>query len=412
MTSLRQRATGRIGGTPDRSSLPCLTVFVWLVAWSVQTPVVSYGADPIKIGISAALSGPAKHLGQEMRLGIDTYLRRINRSGGVHGQPVHLVALDDGYIPELAAANMHRLIDEENVLAIVGNIGTPTALLTVPIANQKQVLIFGALTGAGLLRNSPPDRYVINYRASYAEETASMISGLLAIGIRPYEIALFTQDDAYGDAGYDGAITALKSAGFVDTGTLPHGRYRRNTLDVEEGLLKILFADVKPRAVILVGTNAACAKFIRLAKTALPSALFLNVSFVGSEALLWELGEAAEGVIVTQVVPHYRANLQIVDEYLQDLRSYDLDAQPGFVSLEGYIVAKIFVEALRRAEDPLTRESIIDAVENIEDLDIGLGSTISYSSRNHQASRTVWPTMIQDGQFVEINWSDLKADDQ
>jgi ABC-type branched-subunit amino acid transport system substrate-binding protein len=344
-----------------------------------------------------------------MKLGVETYFHQVNLEGGIDGRALELIAMDDGYVPDAAVRNMNHLIDKERVLAVIGNVGTPTAKLTVPIAIEKKTLLFGAFTGAGLLRQ-PPNRYVINYRASYAQETAAMVQGLLAAGILPYEIAIFSQNDAYGDAGYSGVIEGLEAAGYEDAWRLAHGRYERNTLDVKDALLTILDAPVRPRAIIMIGSYAPCARFIEIARRAFAETHFLNVSFVGSKALKEALGPQGEGVIVTQVVPHFAADLPITHAYRQDLLGYDPTAEPGFVSLEGYIVARIFVEGLRRAGEEITRESIIDALLAIRDLDIGLGTPISYSDELYQGSQTVWPTIIRDGEFRPVDLADLLED--
>jgi len=269
-------------------------------------------------------------------------------------------------------------------------------------------VLFGAFTGAGVLRKNPPERYVVNYRASYAEETAVMIDGLLSNGIKPEQIAFFTQNDGYGDAGYNGAIAALKAKGYADAEKLARGRYERNTDNVENGLGTILQAKVEPKAIIMVGAYAPCAKFIKLAKQDLPKTLFLNVSFVGSNALLKQLGDAAEGVIVTQVVPLYDGDDAGVKEYREAITAFKGDAQPGFVSLEGYIAARVFVEGLKKAGASANRESLIDALESLQDVDVGIGTKLTLSKQDHQASHQVWPTRIKGGHFVTLNWSELK----
>jgi branched-chain amino acid transport system substrate-binding protein len=362
----------------------------------------------INVGMSTALSGPAQALGQGMQAGVEAYFNKVNAAGGVHGNSLKLIAIDDGYEPSKAAPNMRKLIDELQVISVVGNVGTPTAIVTVPIANEKKTLLFGAFTGAGVLRKTPPDRYVINYRASYAEETAAMIDGLLSAGIKPEEIAFFTQNDGYGDAGYKGAISALKSKGFADTHKLAHGRYTRNTLNVEEALSVILDAKVEPRAVIMVGAYAPNASFIKIAREDFPDTLFLNVSFVGSVALARELGDAGEGIIVTQVVPDFNSDLPGVVEYRQAMKTYAPDKVPGFVSLEGYIVAKIFVEGLKKSGPEQTRESIIDGLQSLGNLDVGIGETLKYSASEHQGSHKVWPTIIRGGKYVPYDWAELK----
>ena len=175
-----------------------------------------------------------------------------------------------------------------------------------------------------------------------------MIDGLLGAGIKPEEIAFFTQKDGYGDAGYNGAVKALKARGFSDTDALVHGRYQRNTVNVEDGLAQILDAEIEPKAVIMVGAYKPCAAFIKLAKEDLPDALFLNVSFVGSIPLMRELGDQSDNVIVTQVVPHYNADLPGVSEFRESLKAYKADAEPGFMVLEGYLAAKVFCRRVTR----------------------------------------------------------------
>jgi ABC-type branched-subunit amino acid transport system substrate-binding protein len=287
---------------------------------------------------------------------------------------------------------------------VVGSVGTAGATVAVPIANARKVLLFGAFSGAAVLRKTPPDRYVINVRASYAEETGVMVRGLLKKGIKPQQIAFFTQQDAYGDSGYAGAVAAIEELGYADAKGLAHGRYARGTLDVEDGLLAIVQAKTRPRAVIIVGAYAACAKFIRLAKQLLPAARFLNVSFVGAEALTEALGADGDGVIVTQVVPHYGSNLPGTAEYRAALQRYTPGAHADFVSLEGYVVAKTFVAGLQRVSGDLTREAIVDAIEHAGALDIGIGVPLRFGPRDHQGSHHVWLTEIRNGELVSVNW--------
>jgi len=367
-------------------------------------------ADTIKIGMTTALDGPAKSLGLSVKLGVETYFHKINESGGINGRQLELIALDDGYEPNRAAPNMQQLIEQEKVLAVIGNVGTPTAIVTVPIANEHKTLLFGAVTGAGLLRKNPPDRYIINYRASYGEETAAMINGLLASGIKPTEIALFTQKDGYGTAGYNGAMAALKAKGFNDTDKIVHGRYIRNTLNVEGALSDILDTETDPKAIIMIGAYKPCAKFIKLARKHLRKTLFLNVSFVGSLPLLEELGRKTKNVIVTQVIPHFEDESPGVARYREDLQSFNnainQENKPGFLSLEGYTAAQILVMGLQKA-DSLNRESIIDALESLDSFDLGIGNNLHISANEHQASHTVWPTRMQGRKFVTFDWKDL-----
>ncbi len=361
----------------------------------------------IRVGMTTPLSGPLHVLGKNALAGIEAYFHRVNENGGIQGQKLRLIVEDDGYEPRLAAPNMRKLIEQDQVVAVIGNVGTPTAIVTLPIAIEKGVPFIGAITGAPLLRKTPPDRYIFNYRASYSEEVTSMIDGLLSIGIKPEEIALFTQRDAYGDAGYEGAITALNNRGFMDTHFLAHGRYTRNSLNVEGALATILDSPIEPRAIIMAGGYAPSAKFIKLAKEDLPDCLFLNLSFVGGIALMNELGHETKNVIITQVVPNFKSDLLIAKELRKDLKQYFPDIEPSFISLETYIVAKIFVEALRSIPGEIHRESLVESLDKLSKLDIGLGLDITYSEYKHQAIHKVWPMMIKNQQFVPVDWAKL-----
>ncbi|PWY55044.1 ligand-binding receptor [Legionella qingyii] len=364
----------------------------------------------IKIGSSTALEGPAQTLGQRMTLGEQIYFDKINASGGINGKKVTLIVHNDSYEPSLTAPNMRKLITQEQVLAVIGNVGSPTAAVSVPIAQELKTLLYGCYAGAQVLHKKPPDRYIFNFRASYAEETAAMVKGLLRAGVKPDEIAFFTQNDLFGDSGYMGAIAALKKAGYQDPEKLAHGRFTRNTLNVEEGLSEILDAKKLPKAIIIVAPYQPAAQFIKLATKELPNTLFLNVSFVGSETLAKELESVGENhVIVTQVVPSYDSELPAVKEYRESLKKYAKDAQPGYVSLEGYLATKLFTLGLQRAADAkkLTREGIVQVMENMHDVDIGIGIPISYDKNNHQALHMVWPTILRNGKFTSFDWTEL-----
>ena len=388
-----------------------IVLFVSLILTTPLSAQETKENGEIVLGMSTALSGPAGDLGKNMKQGVLVGLERTNQTGGIHGRSLKLITLDDGYEPTRTAPNMRTLIEKEKVLAVIGNVGTPTAIAAVPIANEQKTLLFAPFTGAGVLRKTPPDRYVINYRASYAEETAAMIDGLIKTGkLKTGEIAFFTQRDGYGDAGFIGGITALKRHGLKDENTVVHARYERNTLAVENGLANILIAPTPPRAIIMVGAYAPCAKFIKLAVESGMEALFLNVSFVGSAPLARELGNMSPLVIVTQVVPHPKEkNLSIVEEYHSDLATLFPSATPTFGSLEGYIASRIFTKALENIKGKPDRENVIDALESLGNFDIGLGQPLQLTKDKHQASHRVWPTILRKGDFVPFQWKDIPA---
>jgi branched-chain amino acid transport system substrate-binding protein len=377
-------------------------------------PCIVHAAEPVSppeivFGMSTVLTGPAANLAKEMRQGVLAGFGRVNRGGGVKGRKLRLVVLDDGYEPARTALNMRKLIDKENVLAVIGNVGTPTAIASIPIVNEKKTLFFAPFSGAGVLRNNPPDRYVINFRASYAEETAAMIDALTAgAGLKPEEIAFFTQRDRDGDSGFGDGITALKRRGLQNEKSIVHVRYEPNTLAVENAVADLLLAEPAPRAVVMVGAYAPCAKFITLCSEAEIQAVFLSVSSVGSYSLAQELGATDAHVIVTQVVPYPSDDsILTVREYQADLRAFDPSASAGFGDFEGYIATRILALALDKIKGPPTRETVIDALEGLQRFDIGFGERLRLSQREHQASHRIWPTIFKEGAFVPFQWPEL-----
>ncbi|MDO3377238.1 ABC transporter substrate-binding protein [Geoalkalibacter halelectricus] len=369
-------------------------------------PSGGWCAEKIRLGMSTALSGPTGELGTAMRDGVLLGLERINREGGVNGRTLDLVVLDDGYEPARTAPNMRRLIEEEQVLAVIGNVGTPTAIASLPLVREHGLLFFAPFTGAGVLRQTPPERYVINLRASYAQEIGAMVDALVDHGgLAAEEIAFFTQRDGYGDSGYVAGYGALRRHGLKDERQVLHVRYPRNTLAVENALADVLLAEPTPRAVIMVGAYDPCAKFVRLARAAGLESLFLSVSFVGGDFLARALGPDIDGVIVTQVVPHpQERRLPIVAEYLGDLERLDPAAAPNFVSLEGYVAARLLGLGLGRIQGAPTRESLVAAMESLGSIDLGLGTPLYLGPQRHQASDQVWPTLLRQGRLISFDW--------
>lgn len=392
-----------------RYLLAALLLLATLTPCTASTQIKD--SSDLQLGMSTALSGPLAEIGAELRRGVLAGFERANRAGGIHGRKLRLIVLDDGYEPVRAAPNVQRLLDEYQVQALIGNVGTPTAIASIPIAKERRTLFFAPFSGAGVLRRDPPDRYVINYRASYSEEIAAMVDALVEIGgLKPEEIAFFTQRDGYGDAGYVGGYKALHKHGLKNELTILHVRYQRNTMAVESALADILMSETLPRAVILVGAYAPCAKFIRLARQSGLKALFLNVSFVGSESLAAALPPETGGVLVTQVVPNpFTSQLPLVQDYRADLKKLDPESRPNSVSLEGYISARILLKALQESQPPINREQIINLLEALGHFDLDLGEPLLLSPESHQASHRVWPTQLSNGKFVPFNWQNIRT---
>jgi len=354
--------------------------------------------NEIKFGISAPFTGPARELGQQMKLGIETAFRRVNDAGGVNGRQLSLIAADDGYEPDRTAETMKQLYDKYQVFGIVGNVGTPTATVALPYALDKRMLFFGAFTGAGLLRRDPPDRYVINYRASYAEETDAVVRYLVKLRhLRTDQIAVFAQQDAYGDAGFAGVTRAIRALGGSDAAILRLD-YKRNTVDVDDAIARLRAHKTAIKAIVMVAAYRAAAKFIEKTRDLYHAMIYTNVSFVGSTALADELRllgpRYTNGVIVTQVVPAIDGYSSLALAYKAGLANFFPGVAPDYVSMEGYVAANVLIEALKRTGPQLDTEKLVDTFENMRNFDMGLGTLISYGRAEHQGSHKVWGTQL------------------
>ena len=380
---------------------------------SIKTPVRGVTDFEIRFGISAALSGPTKELGQNMQRGIVAAFNVANANGGVHGRQLRLIAADDGYEPARAAETMKQLFERDQVFGVVGNVGTPTAVVAVPYALQRKMLFFGAFTGAGLLRNDPPDRYVFNYRASYAEETEAMVHYLVKVRrLKTNQIAVFAQQDAYGDSGFAGVAKAIRLLGGNDS-TILRLNYQRNTVDVDDAIAQLQAHNsnknrVPIKAVIMVPAYRAAAKFIEKTRDLYPNMIYSSVSFVGSTALANELvllgSKFATGVIVTQVVPALEGSSSLVLNYKAALAKYFPGEAPDYVSLEGYVMANVLIAALKQNGPQLDTERLVATLENLHDLDLGLGTPVTFGRSEHQGVHKVWGTQLDaDGHYQSID---------
>jgi len=349
----------------------------------------------IVFGQVAALQGPAQALGQGMRQGILAAFEAANRAGGISGRKLELKSLDDGYEPEKTVEATKRILDEDKVFALVGAVGTPTSKAGQPIATAEKVPFIGPFTGAEFLRN-PYNRYVVNIRSSYFQETEAWIDHLvkdLAIS----KIATLYQDDAFGLAGLEGVQRAMAKR---NMSLVAEGTFKRNTTAVKSALLDIMKA--RPEAVVTVAPYKPVAEFIKLAHQVKMQAAFVAISFVGPDSLAQELGDQGTGVIVTQVVPFpWDATLPVVKAYQGAIAAVDSNAKPGFVSLEGYLTGRLVVEALKRIKGEPTREALLDAIAAAP-FDFG-GVTLSYGPMKNQGSDRVFFTILQvDGTFRPV----------
>ncbi len=341
----------------------------------------------IRFGIVIPYSGSAKDNGRNMKLGIDIAFARANDTGGVNGRTIKLIPADDGFV--------------------IGNLGTPTAAVAVPYALERHALFFGPLTGANVVRHDPPDRYVFNYRPSYTEEADAAVRYLLKIRkLQPRQIAVFAQNDSYGDSGFAGVAKAFRALGINDSAIL-RLNYTRNTIDVDDAVNQLRLQKVPIRAVVMVATTRPAAKFIEKTRDLFPGMIYSNVSAVGASSLADELmllgPRFTNGVVVTQTVPAVSGYSSMVLEYKNALAKYFPGENADYISLEGFVSANVLIDALRRCGPQIETERLVDILENTRNLDLGLGTPIGFSRGEHQASHKVWGTALEEtGKYQAI----------
>jgi ABC-type branched-subunit amino acid transport system substrate-binding protein len=377
---------------------------VALVGFALAAAVAAWApparAEPdLVFGMTAPFSGTTKEMGKGVRTGIEAAFAAQNAAGGIRGRMLKLLPMDDGFEPARTAAALKELVENKKVFATIGCVGTPGAAAAVAYSNERRVLLFGAVSGAGFLRQTPPDRYVFNYRASYAEETAAIVRYLVEVKqIAASRIAVLAQDDAFGEAGFEGVARVMRRY-HRDPAKVMRVSYRRNTADVDDAVRTIVQHAKELGAVVMVATYKPAARFIeKLRDAGVGHLVFTNVSDVGSNELADELVQLgpgyADGVVVTQVVPPPTSRATTIIRYQEQLRTYTPGEKPGHLSLEGWIVARVLIEGLERAGKDLTTDTLIDALEGLRGLDLGIGSPLGFGPSEHQASHVVWGTVI------------------
>ena len=374
---------------------------VFLLLGAIALPISTHAqtstgvtADEIVIGMSNAQTGPAQALGQDLKAGAEVYFNKVNAAGGIYGRKIRLISYDDGYEPVHTIENTINLIRRDHAFLLFGYVGTPTSEVAVPIATRSKTPYFAPFTGAEFLRN-PVNPYVFNIRASYFDETSALVQHLIE-DLNIKSIGMFIQNDGYGAAGRAGVQNALEAHGLSIAVV---GKYERNTTDVSPALEQIL--KIKPEAVILIGAYQPCAAFIKAARAQHYNPVFMNISFVGTNAFLHEVGQDGENTFISQVVPHPQTSpLPLVEAYHQDMTAANQESMIGFGSLEGYLDAKTLVEALKRTGENLTRENFLATLESLS-FDAG-GLSITFSPESHQGQSNVYLTRIHNGQVQQI----------
>lgn len=384
------KATGLQGGKSSRrhvlGALAALPAALYGTARAETT-------GPVRIAQSTALSGPLGELGQAMHQGARACFAGINAKGGVNGRLIELTVADDGYDVKRALANVSGFIDDKSNFALFNCMGTPMIEAMLPQVTASGIPFFAPFSGALSVRPANA-RNVFNIRASYADEAEQLVQHLATIGIR--RVAIAYQNNSFGKEVFDATQRSMTKHKLEATAIVT---VENNSSDVAAATTKI--AASNPEAVLVGLAGKPTIDFVKAIRAQRKGLPLYALSIMGAAATLKAMGDDATGIAVSQVVPlPGNAVVPIVREFQQAWKAAGVDLEPSHLALEGYINARVFAEALRRAGKNPTRAAFIDSTWNLKRYDLG-GLEVSFSDSARNASRFVELTMVsRDGRFI------------
>jgi ABC-type branched-subunit amino acid transport system substrate-binding protein len=362
-------------------------MLVCLALLSVVT--VQAAIPPVKLGMSAPLSGVTVRLGQDYQAGASLVFDRINQQGGIAGRPLQLICLDDGYDPLRTVANTKSLLFEHQVTALFGYIGTPTSNAILPMLRQLQIPYLAAFSGADLLRQ-PQDQFIFNFRASYAQEAAAQIRYLVDQQ-KLRRIALLIQADEFGATLEQHFLQQLQQRGVTP---VLISRFARNTADVSQVVAELQRA--APELVLTVGTYPVLSKLIHRASQQGFQPVFSVVSFTGVSELAKLLPSGSQ-VLASMVVPDPVAD---PSKLSQAYRTAALASgqQPNDIGLEAFAAATLLVQALQSCTPELSRTCVLQQLPQQRLFDFPL----HYDQQRHQASQQIYLMQLTDQRLLPV----------
>ncbi|WP_129127194.1 ABC transporter substrate-binding protein [Geomonas oryzae] len=370
-----------------------LTVVLMMIAPTAQA--AGAAGDVVKIGMVNDQSGANKGSGRGMKVGVDAYFKAINAKGGVNGRKLELVAMDDQMTTDKTIDCLLKLADEQKVFAVVGSVGTSNCVASLPVVKEYKLPYINPRTGATELR-TPVVREVFHVRASYQQEVDKIVDQLVKQGAKRF--AVFYQNDGLGTDILASTEKAVKRHGLS---VVSKGSFERNTVAVTSGLAAIM--EGKPDAIIVGAVYKPGAEFIKLARKEGVTARLASGSFAGGMNLVKAVGpEAAEGVIMSQVVPELDdLSLPITRECKEAIEKNPEEVGFNSVSMEGCMAAKSIVMALEKAGNPPTQAGFIQAYEAMKDADMG-GIKLTFTPQDHQGQDNVYLQVVNGNKLVSM----------
>jgi len=353
-------------------------------------------AETVKIGMVNDQSGPNKGAGKSLKIGVEAYFQKVNEQGGVNGRKLELVTFNDQYVPDKTVDGLLKLIEEQKIFAVMGTIGTSNGVSIIPVVKEYKLPFVAPRSGAANFR-TPVVREVINIRASHQQELDRMVDLLIKEG-GAKRFAIFYQNDTFGVDVLSCAENALKRHGLS---LVARGSFERGTQAITAALSAII--EAKPDAIILGAIYAPGAEFAKAARKEGLKSYLATGSFAGGMNLVNAAGPAAEGIIMSQVVPHPQdMSVPITKECKEAIDRNPGDMGYNAVSLEGCIAAKSVVLALAKAGSPPSKDGFLRAYESMKDTDLG-GVKLSFSADNHQGQSEVYLEIVKNGALQPLS---------
>ena len=353
----------------------------------------------LTVGSSLPTTGIIKTWGEAVTSGANSYFNYANENNLIKNRKIEFLIYDDKYEPELTLENVNKLIYQDKVFALFGLVGTPTVKRVLPILYDENIPLFSAFTGASFLRNNQNENF-INFRSSYNEEIEALMNYITKIK-KSNKIAVFYQNDDYGEEGYISVLESLKKRNLK---LVAEGSYKRNTLSISHAFNEI--KDAKPEVIFMVGAHKTNALFIKKAKENenLKDVIFCNISFGDANSMINELKRLntnTNNLIFSQVVPNYMDNsIPSVVEYQTLMKKYYPQEELGFLSLETFLSAKVLVNAISRIKGEITREKFIYMIKTTPK---NLLDGIPLEFKNTQLLNKIYLFEYKNDKFEEIS---------
>ncbi len=374
-------------------------LFLIIISIFIKLKDETYENQTIIFGSSLPKSGLMKTWGKNVQMGATAYFNYVNDSKLLDNhRKIKLIALDDKYEPELTKDNINKLLEKEDIFALFGFVGTPTVKNILPFLEDIEIPFIAPFTGASFLRNGDNPNF-INFRSSYKEEIDKIVNYLIDKK-KIKKIAVFYQNDTYGEEGYVSLIEKLKSKNLKLHG---EGMYKRNTLSIKHAFSEIKVK--KPEAIIMIGAAKANALFIRKSQKDkdLKKALFCNISFCDANEMVKEFDFDTKNIIFSQVVPSCTIyEMDVIKEYRYLMKRYFPKEPLSFISLESFLAAKTVVQAIKQMRNKaFTREEFIKQMKNVEENTLK-GITLKYKNTQLLNKTYLFKYNSSNGKFEEI----------